>query len=831
MRPSVDRNGVSSRVEVLERRIALDVGLGSEIAQFSTEAELRSFLTDQAVEQNRWRLGREEGREGLSSGLVYSIDAAGFLQLHLPEETSASGLEISASGGLDAGGPAPFGFVLGNTPTKITLASIPDVVIGPGWVETEIRYTGEEPLSISVGSAGSSIPINAAADGPSGDPNSGADAGDSFSETNTQVIGVDEGDIVESDGEFVYVLSDALLSIIDVRNTAHPRVASRVQLGNDVNAKATEMILDNSRLLVISEFENESESFVFDVPTSQIIATVIDVARPQEPKIVSETEIDGRLFSSRAIEGKAYLVVAERLSYPTPVANPTSLVNEGDPNERTVYVYETEEEYRGRVRPMILDSLPNYSSISQTGEVFEIGLVADSASTYVAKEGNVGSVTSIVTIDMHASQPTVTSGTTMMMDSSREILMSTESLYLFQDNGSGTSIMKFDVDGGSVAPTASGSVPGNMLDQFSADEQDGYLRIATTQGLSNAVYVLEETMDDALEVTGKVTRLAPGERIFAARFLGDRGYVVTFRTVDPLFSIDLSDPSQPKVEGELKIPGFSEYLQPIDEDHLLAIGRDADSMTGVANDLQLSLFDVSDITDPQLVDRYSFEGGRETVSPAEEDHHAFGYFPEYKALAIPVFSEGGAWIRKEGSTREWVLAKWDQSLHVFDVDVESGFTFAGAIDHQSEVQRTIRIGDALYSISRDTLKVNSIEAPGDLWGQVHFRRPPRESVAPASPKPTDIDRVFLATAESDDQDDFDMDGNGLVNHDDVDFLVHAVVGSRHGDTDLNGVVDFGDFLTLAENFGKSGGWAEGDFDGTGEIALPDLLILTKNFGG
>lgn len=761
-------------LETLENRVLLDAGLGSEIAEFASEEELKSALIEKAVDQYEWLFDQEERFVGC---IDWCWDVLG----------------------------VPVSFA----------------------VDTNFDGTG-----------------------------GAVSREDSFSDTNTQVAGVDEGDIVETDGNYVYILSNNLVTIVDVRDQAHPRVASRVHL--DDNSYGNEMYLDGDRLMVISSswyhdydivplgggrLGGPAIGFAIDAiwapSRAATRATVIDVTDRAKPAIVSETEIDGSVFSSRAIDGTGYLIVNDNLRFPTPELKTVKFISEDGTMERTINFYESEAEYRARLQTTILDVLPGYSTYDSNQILVTSDNVAGYGDTYTTKDPDYSSLVSVFTIDMHSELPTVENGTSVMMNAGHEIFMSMDSLYLFQHRWDGTdqtSIMKFDIDleDGPIEPVASGFISGRLLDQFSADEFNGDLRIATTTGWgadsSSGVYVLEE-VEDSLKLKGGVAGLARGEQIFSARFVGTRAYLVTFRRVDPLFSINLADPSSPVVEGELKIPGFSEYLQPLDEDHLLAIGRDADPQTGVADALQLSLFDVSDITDPQLVDRYTFEGGRSTSSPAEHDHHAFSYFPEYKTLAVPVHSNGGGtWIRGEDGQRDWIQAEWDQSLHVFRVDVNSGFSFAGSVEHPSEVRRSIRVNNGLYSISHDTLKVNSIENLDDLWGQLYYLPPANGGVVPKSPDATDIDRTFAAAATLENNSRFDLDGNSLVNVDDVDFLVTAVLNTNRGDANLDGKVNFKDFLILAENFGRAGGWAEGDFDGDGQVGFDDFAILADRFG-
>ncbi len=764
----------SLELESLENRELLDVGLGSEIADFATESDLKTALMDKAVAQHEWKFGQE--------------------------------LEDWRWGPWPVDCPNCF--------------AVPDIALPSA------------DLDAAIGAPEVAEP--------------------DFSDTNVQVAGVDEGDIVETDGHYVYVLSGNQVTVVDVRDQDHPRIASRVHLSstNDFFANANEMYLDDDRLMVVSSgsgfFVGPEPGFglVADLwlPSPQkTVVTVIDVSDRDDARILSETHIDGSVTNSRAIDGTGYFIVSEGLAYPEPIYKEVTLTSEDGEIERTVNIYETEEEYRERVEPGILESMPNYSTYDKDRVLTEEGNVSDFTTTFSTNDPNYGSIVSVVTIDMQEDLPAVDTGTTVLMSTGHEIFMSLDSLYLFQnrwDLNDATSIMKFDVnrDEGSVLPTASGVVSGHMLDQFSADERGGDLRVATTTGWGNesssGVYVLEETEDDKLAIKGAVAGLAKGERIFSARFVGTQAYIVTFRQVDPLFSIDLSNPAEPEVLGELKIPGFSEYMQPIDENTLLAIGRDADPITGRSEGLQLSLFDVTDRTDPRLVDRFTFEGGRSTYSPAEYDHHAFSYFPDYEVLAVPVQSQdGGAWIRTLDSDRFWVPATWNQAVHVFEIDKEEGFQFTGAVEHPSEVRRTVRVDEKIYTISRDTVKVSPIDSPTEVIGQVHYLPPANGGVVPKQPLPIHVDRVFEAAASLENPARFDMDGNELVNSDDVAFLVEAAAQSNLGDTNLDGKVNFVDFLQLSQNYGDEGGWEDGDFDGSGVIDFADFTILSANYGG
>lgn len=265
-----------------------------------------------------------------------------------------------------------------------------------------------------------------------------------------------------------------------------------------------------------------------------------------------------------------------------------------------------------------------------------------------------------------------------------------------------THLHKFEFASDPTFPNyvASGTVLGSVKDQFSLDDKDGFLRIATTERRmyvdGQGRYVPADSGDPAqttvtrpnnanrlfvlashgpwLDVVGDAGDLAPNEQIYSVRFVGPRGYVTTFRRVDPLFVFDLSQPAHPQKLAELKIPGFSEYMHPLDDNHLLTIGRDA-TVTGRAQGLQLRIFDVTNGAKPAIVQEYTYASSVYGSSEAEYDHKAFTYFADKQLLAFPYWAQTST----TGSMRS--------SLEVFKVDASVGFTKVGSIDHSSLVSQ------------------------------------------------------------------------------------------------------------------------------------------------
>jgi uncharacterized secreted protein with C-terminal beta-propeller domain len=289
-------------------------------------------------------------------------------------------------------------------------------------------------------------------------------------------------------------------------------------------------------------------------------------------------------------------------------------------------------------------------------------------------------------------------------------------------------VHKFAIDGGPALAEyrGSGAVKGRVLNQFALDERDGDLRIATTHGYAgdpathSTLTVLRESKG-ALAAIGQIDDIAPGEDIRSVRFDGDHGFMVTFKKTDPLFAFDLSVPEDPRVEGELKIPGFSTYMHLMDESHLLTIGYDADDQGDFAwfTGVLLQVFDVSDMAKPVLAHREVI-GARGSSSDALTNHLAFNYFPARAALALPMtVCDGSTGAGDYGDDMTF------SGLMVYRVTPEDGFSLTGQVTHppgddigcdnwwtdaRSQVERSVFMDDYVFSISHSRVKVNDTRA-------------------------------------------------------------------------------------------------------------------------
>jgi uncharacterized secreted protein with C-terminal beta-propeller domain len=299
-----------------------------------------------------------------------------------------------------------------------------------------------------------------------------------------------------------------------------------------------------------------------------------------------------------------------------------------------------------------------------------------------------------------------------------------------------TIIHKIAIDNGEIEYKANGEVPGHILNQFSMDEYNGYFRIATTSGnfwegkSVNNVYIL----NDNLEIVGELEDVASGEKIYSVRFIAGRGYMITFKKIDPLFVIDLTDPQNPKLLGELEIPGYSDYLHPYDENHIIGIGKEAvpASEEEIRNrnlnfawyqGIKISLFDVTDVENPKEISKFNI-GDRGTDSPVLTDHKAFLFSKQKNLLVIPIqLAEIDESKYPRGVQPNTYGDYVWQGTYVLNVDLDNGFTLKGKITHTdpevfeheyyydygSQIQRSLYIDDILYTVSNKMVKANSLE--------------------------------------------------------------------------------------------------------------------------
>lgn len=528
----------------------------------------------------------------------------------------------------------------------------------------------------------------------------GGDSTPGYSETNVQEEGIDEPDTVETDGRHAFIARDDRITIVRVDGDAPIEVAE-VVLGGEVGG--AQLLLDGARLLVLSHGWGQpvddrvepAHGYGSDARRTQV--RLVDVADPARPVVVHRATVDGWLVNARSIGGSARVVVH---------SDPARL-----PFVRPDHDGHSEEEALAHNRRVVAEStvdqwVPQVTIQQGAGTPQARTLTACESTHRPPVFSGFGSL-SVLTFDIHGDLGDLHS--TSVLADGDTVYASSRTLYVattrWHDPSQSepapdvtTQLHAFDItDPGCAGYVASGVVTGHLLNQFALSEHEGFLRVATTEGSPgvrasvSSVRVLERR-DDLLLPVGEVTGLGQGERIYAVRFLGAVGYVVTFRQIDPLYTLDLSDPSAPRVVGELKITGYSAYLHPTTPGRLLGIGREA-TEDGRATGMQLSLFDVSDLASPQRLSQVVLEDGS---SEAEYDHHAFLYWPATGLVMVPTSTwsheEDGWWSGAVGFRLEGdMLTRLGRVSHA-----ERGHQNDGG--HQ-RIQRSFVVGDTVYTVS------------------------------------------------------------------------------------------------------------------------------------
>jgi inhibitor of cysteine peptidase len=596
-----------------------------------------------------------------------------------------------------------------------------------------------------------------------------------YSTTNIQVEGVDEADIVKTDGEYVYIVSGGNLSIVKAYPPGEARVVSKISLtggiagifvngdklavfeteygiyplyegeivydvstsSEEVNEPADEPAVDDETAIAppptnksapddenrtspsIPERGNESipeepskvpESIVYEPPTTSI--KVYDISDRGNPVLKRNFSVDGNYFSSRMIGDYVYVVATQWAVF----------------IETDVFLPRVHSDNETEVIPP--DDIYYYNF---------------SDSSY--------SFTSIIALNIKndAQAPT---HETILLGATSTIYVSQNNIYLtfpnytWQENETmKTSIQRIKIDKQAITFAAQGEVPGYVLNQFSMDEHNGYFRIATTIYNYNTwrTFTEETTAEEAkdqnnvyvldmnLNFVGKLEDLAPGEQIYSARFMGDRLYLVTFRNIDPLFVIDLSNPTAPKVLGQLKVTGYSGYLHPYDENHIIGIGKeteyDAEEDFSWYQGVKISLFDVSDVSNPVEVSKYEI-GDRGTQSPVLNDHKALLFDKEKNLLVIPVLVAEMDLSKYKEEVPDWAYGEYVwQGAYVLDISLDV-LELRGRITHMDDnadllkrgyyfgsyysVQRSLYIENVLYTISGMKVKMNNLETLAEI---------------------------------------------------------------------------------------------------------------------
>jgi|GEM_PF-214358 len=543
--------------------------------------------------------------------------------------------------------------------------------------------------------------------------------GRDFSGTTVQELGIDEPDLIKTDGNRILVVSNNKFYVIDTR-AAQARVVGVLQL--EENTNANEMLIVGNRALLFGYRYGPTFDGIPTFgggPTSMIVD--VDFSNETQPVASASMSVQGRYVSARLVDGVAQVVVQSNPINWMPFVYPRNESGEAQAiaTNRNIIA-----------ESQLADWLPEFS-VERNGVEVERGVLTACSRVNVPTSFSGFGSLSLLGFDMNA--PLGNGAATTVLASGDTVYASNDSVYVATNNwfdpaltieernavdtSYTTSIHSFDITGASSSYTASGSVPGHLLNQFSMSEHNGYLRVATTEGSpwradetsESFVHVLQP-QGNTLNIVGSVGNMGRGETIRSVRFVGDIGYVVTFRQTDPFYTVDLSIPTAPVVRGELKITGYSGQLHPIGDDLVIGIGREA-TETGQITGAKMSLFDVSDLTNPVDIDNWVLPSA---YTGAEWDHRAFLWWAPENLAVFPVNSwqdnfSGAIAFRVDRATGITELGRISHPSETYPIcEIDQPCPTVAPYQVQPQIMRTLVIGDELWSLSYGALQSNLI---------------------------------------------------------------------------------------------------------------------------
>ena len=600
------------------------------------------------------------------------------------------------------------------------------------------------------------------------------EASDDYSTTNIQVSGVDEADIVKTDGKYIYAVYDEGIVILDAYPAENARIVAEINSNDTIN----EIFVNGDRLISFgqkyenyyTEYGELETSIVPRYYLSQTFVNVYDISDRSNPVLKRNVSLEGNYFDSRMIGDYVYLIANQPVySGSDPIPMPTIYYGNLEREIPATDIYYFDVPDSAYIYTNILSINTQDDAEDFSVKTFLMGytqnMYVSTNNMYIVYTKRLNQIDFYDRIIDKAILPYVPSDIRSKINEIRNSNLNNyeklerigeefenyfdslnpeeaanlmkivenktqEVLIEITKEMEKTVIHKISISNGNIEYQANGEVPGNVLNQFSMDENDSYFRITTTTGNSgggnslNHLYVL----DDSLKIVGKVEDLAKGESIYSTRFIGDRAYVVTFKKIDPLFVIDLSNPQEPEVLGYLKVTGYSDYLHPYDENHVIGLGKE----TAGGNEnfawyqgVKISLFDVSDVQNPVEMGKIEI-GDRGTDSEALRDHKAFLFDREKNLLVIPVsLAEINITYYENQYTTvpDWAYGDivW-KGAYVFNVDLTDGIVLKGRITHTNEtideinyynypyqIRRSLYIDNVLYTISGKMIKMNDLD--------------------------------------------------------------------------------------------------------------------------
>ena len=541
------------------------------------------------------------------------------------------------------------------------------------------------------------------------------------STTNIQVENVDEADITKTDGDYIYSLSGSDVVITNVQDPSNIKIDSKIQSEEDYNPE--DLILYNDKLVVIS-------TKYIKYGQSNTLVSVYDVTKKDEPKLVKSCMLPEKYYTSRSIDGKLLVIASGKL-------------REEDNKVVTYYEEDNSKKKIGlenikRLKRLISNDQTLIATINlQSTDNVKVNSYLFNVENAYISEKNMYLLNELYSNENSGFEKRVKNlfGIKGVIGFFNYIL--NEDYNEYDDY---TNIYKFSIqEDGDIEYLAKNKVRGTTINQFSLDEYNENLRVGLETSDGSKVVVL----DNKLNKIGETECLSKGEKMYSTRFLGEKAYMVTYKNTDPLYVIDLSNPNEPKVLGKLKIPGYSTYLHPYDEHHLIGIGmqtketiyRDSQgrvtSTSARITGMKMALFDVSDVNNPKQISQ-TIIGDSRTTSAILTNHKALLFSKEKGILAIPVNSYPSDFELESFSDDISKLVSQYTNYNknytaegyaVYNINLTDGFNLKGIINHEriktsgyrygysGKLLRGLWIEDNLYTVSEKMIKVNKL---GDL---------------------------------------------------------------------------------------------------------------------
>ena len=541
-----------------------------------------------------------------------------------------------------------------------------------------------------------------------------------YSTTNIQVENVDEADITKTDGDYIYSISEDKVVITDVKDPENIKIASTIELSGE--AIPEDMILYHDKLAVIAvEYYNSSSYSRYN----NTVVSIFDITDRTQPKEIKEYKLYEPYYTSRCIDSKLYVISSGRL-------------RKEDDDIVTYYSEDNTQKEIGLDNIKYLEdiktkqqTLISMVDLNNLEEVKVSSYLIDISNAYVSEKA-------IYLLNQEYKGYNYAPPVSSLFTLKGAIGPFVYDYDNDSENRYETEIYKFDIlEDGAIEYSCKNKVEGKTINQYSIDEYNGNLRVALYDREGSRIVIFNEN----LKQIGETKYLAKGENMYSSRFMGNKAYLVTYKTVDPLFVIDLTDPTKPEVLGELKIPGYSTYLHPYDQNHIIGIGMETKetvrrnsqgkviSTTATIVGMKMALFDVSDVNNPVQISS-TVIGDSRTTSAILTNPKALLFSKEKELIAIPVNNYAEDFEVTSSENYQTAINNYtsynknrvSEGYFVYKINAEEGFNLKGVITHDvntskkysyynytSKLLRGMYIDNNLYTVSETAIKVNDLE--------------------------------------------------------------------------------------------------------------------------